>query len=91
VVKFDVGGQPCREHSYRGYYSDLALDSKDEPTTAGELLAILKRALGETYGGYKGGDFVMGADTPLWMASYGSTGRAIIALIDGVLATKVTD
>jgi hypothetical protein len=33
--------------------------------------------------GYKGGDFVMGALTPLWLASYGSCGRKLMAVHAG--------
>lgn len=95
IVKYDGGFHPCSEHSYRGYYSDLALDAKTEPTTAADLLNVLKRAQGATYQGYKGGDFVMGDDTPLWAASWGSCGKAIVGLsmVDGaaVLATKQVD
>lgn len=95
VVRYDTGLHPTNEHSYRGYYSDLALSAKAEPTTAAELLAVLKRALGATYEGYKGGDFVMGEDTPLWCASWGSTGNAIVGLSvvgnEAVLATKAMD
>jgi hypothetical protein len=80
-VKFDHDGlYPRNEHSYRGYYSDLALESSDEPITVSDLLSTLRLALGKTYGGYKGGDYVMGEDTPLWNAAYGDCGRAIMGM-----------
>jgi len=67
-------------HSYRGYYDDLAFEPKGKKTTAAKLLAECKGAMGKVFVGYKGGDFVMGELTPVWIAEYGSTGEKIIAL-----------
>lgn len=92
-VRFDWNEAfPNEAMSYRGYYSDLAFDWSDDPKTVGSFLAVCKAALGQTYTGYKGGDFTMGADTPLWASPYGSGGgRAIMGLqIDGEKATLVT-
>jgi len=92
VVSFDVGGYPEYFYSYRGYYSDLALSAQSREQTAGRLLGWAKDALGATFAGYKGGDYVMTAATPLWMAEYGRCGRAIVGYskTDGaiVLLTK---
>lgn len=65
--------------SYRGYYSDLALDfttkyDADDFTdidTVGELLKEAKACIGKTFTGYKGGDFTMDETTPLWVSDYG--------------------
>ena len=84
-VLTDTGLLLGNEHSYRGYYSDLAFEAFEpgDPTgfkTASELLAICKGALGSQYGGYKGDLFKMEADTPLWVSKYGHcSGIAIIA------------
>lgn len=75
-VQFDVGGAPASPHSYRGYYSDLALDV-EEQITVRELIKLCSGVVDQALEGYKGGNFVMDRDTPLWKASYGSTGRAI--------------
>lgn len=74
--------RPTDFASYRGYYSDLSLGfSVDhEYVKAGELLASAKKCLGKTFEGYKGGDFVMDADTPLWVANYGDTGWRIVGV-----------
>lgn len=77
-VTFSNGGAPGDPHSYRGYYSDLSFSSVGA-TTVGDLLATCRSALDTTFEGYKGGDFLMGADTPLWSAAYGCCGDAIIA------------
>ncbi|UIS25285.1 hypothetical protein [Erythrobacter phage vB_EliS-L02] len=88
------GGGITREHSYRGYYEDLAFERSDEPTPAREVLAMCERALSQTYEGYKGGDFTYGRDTPLWLAAYGTTGAAIVdvdPVEPGVLALVVKE
>jgi hypothetical protein len=70
-------------HSYRGYYSDLAFRPSGEITTAGALLNEARAALGQTFEGYKGGDFVMGPDTPLWVSDYDdNSGVAIMDIIE---------
>ena len=66
-----------RLYSYRGYYADLALN--DGSATAGELLANCEQALDAEFTGYKGGEFLMGENTPLWFAEYGCCGPAIVS------------
>lgn len=70
-------------HSYRGYYSDLAFERHPGSRTAGELLADCRNALGSVFVGYKGGDFYMVRDTPVWVASYGSCGLKILKIGPG--------
>lgn len=68
-------------YSHRGYHSDIAF----EPGTsqAGELLDYIEdEVIGETFCGYKGGDFTMDAHTPVWVAEYGGTGLAALAVAD---------
>ena len=57
--------------SYRGYYCDLAFEPSESDEAATDLLARCRAALGAVFEGYKGGDFQMGATTPLWVAEYG--------------------
>lgn len=63
--------------SYRGYYDHLALgwtaDFRDRPTVS-TVIDILQSADGETFEGWKGGDFTMDRDTPIWVANPGQTG-----------------
>lgn len=81
--------------SYRGYYSDLAFSpvagwstdrrtpeeaNKPAETTVGELLATARACMGEVFEGYKGGDFVMGKTTPLWIAGYSHCGPRLMGL-----------
>lgn len=75
-------------HSYRGYYSDLAFELEGELRKAEEILADCRGAMGRVFKGYKGGDYVMGARTPLWVANYGCTGMKLMALReDGSIET----
>lgn len=69
--------------SWRGDYDCLALgyclygDSK-EFITVGKLKSILQNSLGETFMGYKGGEFVMEKNTPVYLDNYGfATGHYI--------------
>lgn len=94
IVKFSTGENVGGEFSYRGYYSDLCFDTSDRQKTVGEFLMQADSALGKAYTGYKGGDFVMGEDTPLWKAEYGDCGEAIIEIVDGndvILVCKFID
>lgn len=79
-------------HSYRGYYSDLAFERDEGTRPAADLLAECKAAMGQVFCGYKGGDFVMGALTPVWLASYGCCGQKLMALhADGEVETTEDD
>lgn len=69
-------------HSYRGYYSDLAFSRQDEKVRAADALAMCRGAMGQVFEGYRGGDFVMGALTPVWIAFYGSCGQKLMAIND---------
>lgn len=65
---------PQHPHSYRGYYEDLAIDY----ATAGEMSveafrAMLNDANGNTYCGWKGGEFGMHRDTTVWVSEEGNS------------------
>lgn len=74
-------------HSYRGYYSDLAFERCEKRKVA-DVLKDAKDCMGETFAGYKGGDFDMGRNTPVWIANYGCCGARIMAIDDdGTIVT----
>ncbi len=83
TVECTNGISPGTPHSYRGYYSDLAFELND-PTEVDlkvkDFLAICKKVLDTTLEGYKGGDFVMDAKTPLWLSAWGDASE--IAIMD---------
>lgn len=62
--------------SWRGRYNELTLTPANEGdsdirSTVGEVLADAKAAVGATFTGYKGGEYVMDRDTPVWADDYG--------------------
>lgn len=65
-------------HSYRGYYADLALEPTEVPIKVWELLNQLSDVIDTELTGYKGGKFLMEHDTPMWVATYGNTGQAMV-------------
>lgn len=80
-------------HSYRGYYSDIAFEPDAKQTCAASaLLAECRDALGETFEGYKGGNYLMDEDTPVFVAFYGCCGRKLMGFAeDGSLETAEDD
>lgn len=90
---------PVGLHSYRGYYDQLALSHAShyddlgdpKPLTVAALVKILRAAIGQTFQGWKGGDFVMGRDTQVWVDNAGeATGTGISGVIRGSLAVIIT-
>ncbi len=78
----------CHPHSYRGYYDDLAFE-RCEDMPVGKVLEMANCCMGEIFRGYKGGDFQMGRNTPLWIATYGNCGAKLVGVVgDGRLLTK---
>ena len=82
-----VNGFP---HSYRGYYEDLAFDlneldengNKNEIVTVKEFIDVVEDCFDKHFEGWKGGEYLMKHDTPIWNAHYGSSGEMIVDLID---------
>lgn len=71
-VVFDEAHWPVDISSWRGSYSELAVEyGGDKHLAVSEFLYVLKEAIGQKYEGYKGGEFLMGKNTPLWVANYG--------------------
>lgn len=56
--------------SYRGYYEQLAIEPGG-PARCEALADILIESLDKTFYGYKGGEFSMFDDTPVWVSEYG--------------------
>lgn len=74
MVIEDGFGDP---HSWRGDYAQLAFRPKKGATVA-EMLAAAKSAIGETYEGWKGGEYTMGLETPCHLAEGGEIGVPIL-------------
>lgn len=80
-VFFDFcSNSPSRFSSYRGYYSCLALgymngDGPDVDTFLGQC----RWTVGNTFTGYKGGEFLMEKKTAIWVANFGLLSNTIIS------------
>jgi hypothetical protein len=80
--------------SWRGSYDELAINfnfrgyeyfggKKPEEMSLSKFIKILKDTLGKEFTGWKGGEFVMGKTTPLWVANDGNSGNtAVIDVLD---------
>lgn len=66
---------PTGIESWRGRYDELALTYRTvdhgERTTVAELLPLLRKMVGSVETGYKGGEYRMDRDTPVWVDNYG--------------------
>lgn len=94
-VAFDFGYfHPVEIDSWRGSYAELALTYADENTAPMTLPAFIEKlrwADGETFTGYKGGEFTMSRRTPVWVANYGQSGNtAVIGVIDNGYQVIIT-
>lgn len=76
-------------HSYRGHYCDLAFESAGENKIS-DLLQDCKNAMGQEFRGYRGGDFTMGVNTPVWVAYYGGIGDALLGINDDCTLVKLS-
>ena len=86
-VVYDFGYLfPTEIDSWRGSYSELALDYKTDGNRKSltDFCSMLKGAVGKEFTGYKGGEFIMNKNTPVWVSNYGeSSNTAVIDVVDG--------
>ena len=74
-----------KPHSYRGYYEQLGFEWI-KPTTVKAHIKMLRKQVGKTYCGYKGGGFKMDWHTECNFAVMGSTGEPItITALQGII------
>ena len=74
--------------SYRGYYEDISFEPFDMVTVK-EALIEAENSNGAIFEGWKGGDFRMDNDTPVWYAHEGSSGSEIVFItVEGVILTR---
>ena len=93
---------PINFGSWRGSYSELSLsfgfvgykfESDEKSMGLSEFLKKCEETVGKTFEGWKGGDFTMDRDTPVWVANQGNSGNTgIIDIVDNeyeiILITK---
>lgn len=95
IVAYVDGKSPGHAMSYRGYYSDVAFGD-GEAITVDEFSRSVSGAIGATMEGYKGGDFQMSRDTPVWRSEYGMASGVAIMGVEmnaetAILTTKQID
>lgn len=80
-----------RPQSYRGYYNDLAFEVTHDVLVK-DMLDTARQALGETFQGWKGGDYTMSEYTQVWLIPEpGDCGESLGAiLLEHLLAQEVT-
>ena len=95
-VVIEHGGalvRPGELESYRGYYEDLSFDL-EAPFGKGQTVADVVKDIeqylhgGESYTGYKGGDFYANPRTLVWASHYGNcdgTGVTGVSELDGTV------
>jgi len=87
-VIFDFGGYvPDGIDSWRGSYSELAIGHANKPyreyPKLSDFINMLESAIGSTFYGWKGGEFEMNEDTPIWVDNYGEyTETVVVGVID---------
>lgn len=75
VFDFEYAHPTCFG-SYRGIFSELSVgfEFDGQGPTIHDFIADIKQANGTTFHGWKGGDYTMGLDTPVWVANQGNAG-----------------
>lgn len=76
LIVLDGFGSP---HCDRGSYDELAFEPVDK-TTIGDMLEYARSAVGETFCGWKGGDFTMDEHTSVYIGHYGICGEEITSI-----------
>lgn len=74
--------RPTGFDSYRGYYEDLSLTYDcDSDCMVKDLLKWAKNTINKKLLGYKGGEFLITENTPIWISNYGQvTGMKLTSL-----------
>ncbi len=78
-IRYDFGYfVPTYFMSWRGDYSHLALGYQEyKDVFVKDLLGLCCQANGMTFEGYKGGNYKMNLNTPIWIANQGFSGNTI--------------
>jgi len=58
--------------SYRGYYDEFSVEPSESEVDIDTMVNVLQNAIGQTFCGYKGGEFTMCEETNVYYAPYGT-------------------
>ena len=101
-VEFDFGtAVPTDFGSWRGAYNEVALgyrltgydtgDQKWPYVLLKDFVPTVRKAIGSSYTGWKGGDYTMTEDTPVWVSNDGNASSTGIVGVDvGSVVTLLT-
>lgn len=86
-IEYADGRKVAGFASYLGYYNNLTLMPEGEfertqLVTVADVLDAARAARGATFTGYKGGDFTMDVQTPVWADGYGDASGTGISGVD---------
>jgi hypothetical protein len=73
IIVKDGFGHP---HSDRGNYDELAFDPMPESKIR-DMLENAESAVGKTFDGWKGGEYIMDLGTPVYIGEFGNCGDPI--------------
>ena len=80
-------GLYCQDGEYTGAYKDIedwekthAIEVEELPTNANELGTLLESIIGKDFIGYKGGNFTISRNKPLWLEEDDSTSNGVAIL-----------
>lgn len=86
-IRFDFGtAYPIGFSSWRGNYREVAInyslsgyDGKQfAHTDLKDFVVMIQKSIGKEFYGWKGGDFTMTEDTPVWVANDGNVGNTAV-------------
>ncbi len=81
-LSFDWGGAyPKSITSSRGYYDELCIEysgNYEDSIFVKDFVKLCQEAIGKTYTGWKGGEYTMDENTPVWVACSGCTSNTKI-------------
>ncbi len=103
-LALDFGAFPEKVGSWRGIYAELSIRYGANPTSVSYFLENLKDAVGKEFTGWKGGEFTMSRQTPMWVANSGESGISgykdgadsypsvgVVGVLDGDKVTITTE
>lgn len=78
LVRFSNGSHPNNFHSYRGYYKQVAIEETMLELDCSAFLQQVDDAIGQTYEGWKGGDYTMHRGTFVFVSEEGTASGIMI-------------
>lgn len=91
-ISFDFGtAYPTGFSSWRGSYEEIAVEyalsgydgEQFAHTDLKDFVKMIEDSIGKEFDGWKGGEFVMTENTPVWVANSGNVGNtAVVGIVN---------